>query len=96
MSPGANQQDDLLFAATKSGVLQDMRDSCSIRRVCLETYAKNIISIFPCDMQVVCICFVMLQQHSRQMQLGDVFLLLHSKPAELLSNVREIFEICHC
>lgn len=50
----------LLLTSTQGGVLQDMRHTCGVRRVRLESDAENIVLVFPCNMEVVRVCLVML------------------------------------
>ena len=74
-------------------MLQNMGHSCSIWGIRLEPYTEDIVWIFPCNMQVVGIRFVMPQQHRRQMQLWDMFLFLHSETMPGSSNTREVLQI---
>lgn len=50
----------LLLTTTKSSMLQDMRHTCGVRRVRLESDAENIVLVFSCNMQVIRVCLVML------------------------------------
>lgn len=50
----------LLLTTTEGSVFQDMRHTCGVRRVRLESDAENIVLVFPCDMEVIRVCLVML------------------------------------
>ena len=63
-------------------MLKNVRHTSGIRRVRLETNAKNIVLVIPCNVQVICACSIMLQMNSCEMELWDMFLLLNSESVQ--------------
>ena len=70
-------------------MLQDVRNTCVIRRIRLEGDRKDIVLVVSVDMKVVCSRLVMLELESRQLQLRYMLNPLESKAVELGSWLRE-------
>lgn len=61
-----------LLAATQSGVLQDVRHAGVIRGVGLEADGKDIVAVITGNVKMLGTSLVVLQVHSRQLELGHM------------------------
>lgn len=77
-------------------MLQYVRYSCIIRRICFETNGEDIIFIFSGYMQIVCAGLVVLQMQSCQLEFWDMFRSDESEAMELLPGFWILGELCDC
>ena len=85
----------ILLTPTKRGVLQDMRHTSVIRRVCFKPDGEDIILVIPSNMEILCSSPVMLQVKSCKLQLPDMLRAFQRKAMNIFAWPGILIEVCH-
>jgi hypothetical protein len=76
-------------------MLEDMRHSRIVRRICLESDRENVVLVFSGNVQVVGASLVVLQVQSCQLEFGDMLRTEESEAMDFLSWLGILNELCH-
>jgi hypothetical protein len=76
-------------------MLEDMRYSGMVRRICLEANREDIVLVLSGNMQIVGSSLVVLQVQSCQLELRDMLRVEESKAVDLLPWLRILGKLCY-